>query len=98
MARAHLALLSPSESVGYASKRLFANYKANVTNVCMLFVISKEWQRGIGFGWGTKAQLCTETQCPLSRHSLCSTEEQMGARAPKMLRGPTRAVPAQRPV
>lgn len=96
---AHLALLSPSESVGYASKRLFVNYKANVTKVCMLFVISKEWQRGIGFGWGTKAQLCTETQRPLSRHdALCSTEEQMGARAPKMLRGPTRAVPAQRPV
>lgn len=66
MARACLALFSPSQLTGYASKRLLVTDKANVINLWMSSVISKQGQRGTGSGWGVQAEL---GQCPLGRNN-----------------------------
>lgn len=60
MACARLALFSPSELIGYASKRLLVTDKADVINLCMPFVISQKGQRAIGSGWGVQAELSTD--------------------------------------
>lgn len=94
VARACSALLSPSKLIGYASRRLLVTDKANVINLCMSFVISKQGQRATGSGWGVQAEL---GQCPLSRNNaVWSTEEQMETPAPNVLQGLILAVPAQR--
>lgn len=94
MAYACLALFSPSELIGYASKKLLVTDKANVINLSMSFVISKQGQRATGCGWGVQAEL---GQCPLSRNkAVWSTEEQMETPAPNVLQGLILTVPAQR--
>lgn len=54
MARACLALFSPSELIGYASKRFLVTDKTNVINLCMSSVTSKQGQRATGSGWGVQ--------------------------------------------